>query len=148
MKVKLSLGIILVVLVTVALIAVAGYQRSSNKEKEQTQGLVKIKSVNDVGSVVDNFGDEQAKYNEEISEYSAIDWNKDKLDKVHFNLIYADKIGSFGEVYNLLVYIDVAQKSGIDIDDNSFGIDEQERNNIKQRADIIVKDGIKDENNT
>lgn len=76
--------------------------------------------------------------NQELRKIDLNSWTKDGLDKACFNLIYADKIGSFTDVYAMLAYIESAQKSGINIDDNSYGVTKKLREEIKLRADLAI----------
>ncbi len=108
--------------------------RYQNSIKEQKQ-------INDTSKAetVSNYGKDQAKNSQDLQGAPSESWDKEKLDKAYFNLIYADKTGSSSDVYNMLFFIEVAQKSGLDIDNNSYGIDQQDRDQIRQRADEVTK---------
>ncbi len=114
----------------------AQYQKSIQKQ-------VKIANLENANDVVRVYGKEKGQYSKELQSSDSATWDKAKLDKVYFNLIYADKVGSFNDVYAMLAFIDAAKKSGLNIDDNSYGIDQTKRNEIKLRADKIVESRMK-----
>jgi hypothetical protein len=63
-------------------------------------------------------------------------WDKTKVDKVYFNLIFADRVGSFSDVFAMLSFLQAAKQSGINIDDNSFNFTQSSRDEIRTRAEI------------
>lgn len=131
---KLAAGMSLI------LIACFGYAVYDNNQKQaeyekRIQSLVEIKNTSNVQDVVQRYGTTKGDNKRDLENSNSEDWNKAKLDKVYFNLLYADKVGSFNEVYAMLFFVDVAEKSGLDIDDNSYGVNQQIRSDIKSRAD-------------
>lgn len=114
----------------------AEYQKSIQKQ-------VKITNTENVNDVVKVYGKEKDSYTKELQGTSSASWDKAKLDKVYFNLLYADKVGSFSDVYAMLAFINAAERSGLNVDDNSYGINQKIRNEIKLRADRIVEARMK-----
>ena len=112
------------------------YQKTIQKQ-------VKIANLENANDVVRVYGKEKGQYSKELQSSNSATWDKAKLDKVYFNLIYADKVGSFNDVYVMLAFVDAAKKSGLNIDDNSYGIDQTKRDEIKLRADKIVESRMK-----
>lgn len=94
---------------------------------ESDQGKVEI---------VKKFGTDYDRATKELSSKSPAEWDKASLENAYLSLLYADKVGAFTQVYTMLSLIDSARKNGVDIDDNSYGINQQKRDDIRQRADI------------
>ena len=145
---KKALLIILLILLSIALIiSVVYYYNSQNNSKQQTISqddnneinAKKIVETNGAIEVAKNFGEAFNNNSQELRNSNIGTWNKEKLDKAYFNLIYADKVGSYSDVYNLLSSIDYAEKNGLDINNNSYGIDQKTRDEIKLRADKSVE---------
>ncbi len=139
--------IALIVLGIILLGSLMFFYISQNNNKQQTisQGEnnkindKKIIETNEATELAKNFGETFNNNSQELRNSNVATWNKDKLDKAYFNLIYADKVGSYNDVYNLLSSIYYAQKNGLDINNNSYGIDQKKRDEIKLRADASVE---------
>lgn len=100
--------------------------------------LTKINQAPKVNDVVEQYSGDYSRTTAEVSTTGYKDWTKETVDKAYFNLIYADKIGAYTQVYNTLYMIESAGKNGIKIDDNSYGIDQKGRDQIKARADALL----------
>ncbi|MCA9332994.1 hypothetical protein KDA00_03925, partial [Candidatus Saccharibacteria bacterium] len=127
---KIPLGlIVLVLLIIVTLVNVGFYVNKKNKtndtpiNEESTKNLRDITNNSDAGSLAQQFGRDYDMTKKEVKNSNPANWDKEMLDKAYFNLLYADKAGAFTEVYEFLSVIEVAQKIGVNIDDNSYGID-------------------------
>jgi len=149
---KKALLIILLILLTITLIiSVVYYNNSQNNSKQQTLSqddnneinAKKIVETNEATELAKNFGESFNNNAQELRDSNVATWNKDKLDKAYFNLIYADKVGSYNDVYNLLSSIYYAEKNGLDINNNSYGIDQKKRDEIMLRADKSVESSKK-----
>ena len=101
--------------------------------------LTKIKQTTQVADVVRDYSADYSQAASELQKNSYTNWNRTTLDKAYFSLIYADKIGAFTQVYNTLILIDSAKQTGIDIDDNSYGMDQKGRDEIRQRAEVSAR---------
>jgi len=147
-KLKPKFGLAMILFISVLLFCSIWYFYSYRKNVENKknteyqksiQEKVAIKSTQNVKEVVQKFGKESGENSKQLAESSSSSWDKAKLDKAYYNLIYADKVGSFNDVYAMLSFISTAEKSGLNIDDNSYGVDQKIRNDIKLRADKIVE---------
>ncbi len=79
-------------------------------------------------------------YDQALSNNSKSDpgkWSKQDLDNAYAALLYADKVEDYNQVNTLIAYIEFAKSRGLNIDDNSYGIDQQVRDAIKQRVDAF-----------
>ena len=141
--------LIIIALIVLGIILVGSlifFYNSQNNNKQQTiskdeNNKINTKNIvetNDVSEVANNFGEAFNNNSQELRDSNVATWNKEKLDKAYFNLIYADKVGSYSDVYNLLSSIDYAKKNGLDINNNSYSIDQKKRDEIKLRADASV----------
>lgn len=70
---------------------------------------------------------------------SPTSWDKDKLDDAYEVLLYADKMGAYSQASAVLAQLDAAKKSGLNIDDNSYGVNQDIRDEIKSRTDERIK---------
>lgn len=61
------------------------------------------------------------------------EWTKATLDDAYLVLVFNDKTDGIGEVNEVLILLDYAQSSGLNLDDNSWGFNETDRNAFKQR---------------
>lgn len=61
------------------------------------------------------------------------EWTKATLDDAYLVLVFNDKTDGIGEVNDVLIMLDYAQSSGLNLDDNSWGFNETDRNAFKQR---------------
>jgi hypothetical protein len=144
---KKALLIFLLILLAIVIGSIVYFNNHQKNSKQQTisqDDKNKINSKNIVETnnsidVVKNFGEAFNNNTQELRNSNIGTWNKEKLDKAYFNLIYADKVSSFNDVYTLLDYISFAQKNGLDINNNSYGIDQKIRDEIKLRADASVE---------
>jgi len=144
---KRALLIILLILLAIVIGSIVYFNNRQKNSKQQTiskddNNKINTKNIvgtNDVREVANNFGEAFNNNSQELRNSNIGTWNKEKLDIAYFNLIYADKVSSFNDVYTLLDYINYAQKNGLDINNNSFGIDQKKRDEIKLRADASVE---------
>ena len=60
-------------------------------------------------------------------------WNKDMVDQAHLCLLYADKMGLTSQVISLYRSIASAKAQGVNVDDNSAGITQEDRQQIYKR---------------
>jgi len=118
----------------------------ANSKTTQTNTKETIREIlqadNSDGSkanVVNKFGRDYDSATKNIRGSDPTNWDKAKLDQAYLSLVYADKIGAFTQVYTMMSYIEFAQKSGLNIDDNSYGVNQSMRDSIRERADINSK---------
>lgn len=97
--------------------------------------LTRITDSNTTAYVVQEYSGDYATISKEIQDPRMAQWSKTTLDNAYFCLLYADRTGAFTQVYSMLGMIEIAQKGGLNIDDNSFGIAQADRDAIKARAD-------------
>lgn len=89
--------------------------------------------------LVEKYG---AHYDELISKIlqsNPATWNKEMLNDAYAALLYADKMGDYTHVNALLSYIEAVKARGLNIDDNSYGVNQNIRDEIKQRAKMSTQ---------
>ena len=130
-------GIVLVtvLVLTVYLKLVKEQSELSAPTDTPERDLTQIVNNDSVKDVVRQYGAEYDTATEELKTKST-EWDKARLDKAYFSLLYAHKVGAFNQVYTMLSLIDAAQRNGLNIDDNSYGISQDERDAIRKRADV------------
>lgn len=134
--VVLAVGIFLVFVVGVG--AWQMYKKYDERNQAKT-GLVsdltkQLQGENDKAQLVQQYSEQYGAATNDVQATSPSEWDKQTIDKAYTSLLYADKIGAFNQVYTVLALLETAQNSGVDIDNNGFGIDQTERNNIRNRA--------------
>lgn len=80
-----------------------------------------------------------------IKGFSPTKWNKAQIDSAYQALLYADKIGAYGQVQSILALLQAAKGGGVNIDDNSYGINQKQRDEILARTDNVAK-GVSSQN--
>lgn len=111
----------------------------SSKPISTDKDLTGVAKVSSAGNVAEQYSSDFTRTNKEVSTTGYKSWTKDTVDKAYFTLVYADKTGNFSQVYSTLYMIESAGKNGVKIDDNSYGIDQKGRDEIKARADALVQ---------
>lgn len=125
-------------LTAIALVLLGGYWffiRDNNSEVNNTEGdLVNIKQSTNVQDVVRRYGASYTQAIDLINKTPYAGWDRQTLDKAYFSLLYADKIKAYTQVKSTLFLVESAKRGGLDIDDNSYGIDQKKRDEIRNRA--------------
>ena len=101
--------------------------------------LPRIDNNDTIEDVVESNGADYNNSIKAVNNSNPTEWDRAKLDKAYFSLLYADKVGAFSQVYTMLSMIDIAQRNGLDINDNSYRIDQGKRDEIRKRADEYAK---------
>ena len=141
---KKTAGLILLLLV-ICLLVFAGYWvflKPSPKTAPSTdlsELLQADDSDNSQANLVQKYGVESDKATQEARNSDSTKWDKSTLDKAYVSLLYADKVGAFSQVYTMLSLIESADRSGLNVDDNSYGITQSMRDAIRQRADASAQ---------
>ncbi len=146
-------GLILILLFVVIVAGgVALYIHNKNAKKQQTLSQERTYTLKITGTdnsdasrakLVEEFG---PKYDDAVAKVMASNpgnWDKAMVDNACAALLYADKIGAYTQVNTLLAFIGAAQKRGVNIDDNSYGVTQDMRDAIKKRADAYVQQNTK-----
>lgn len=133
---RLRFGVAAIVIVALAAVLYWFFMRDTSPPVATGKDLTKIKQASQVADVVQDYSADYSQAASDLQRQSYTNWNRTTLDKAYFSLIYADKIGAFSQVYNTLILIDAAKQTGVDIDDNSYGMDQKGRDEIRQRADV------------
>lgn len=121
------------------------FQKNINNEKmnKSTQTITKnpteILQSEDIKLVVKKYSETNNENYKDLRNSYSGNWDKTKVDKAYFNLIYADKVGSFSDVFAMLNFLQFAKQSGYDINVNSFGINQDKRDEIRIRAETASK---------
>ena len=113
---------------------------SISKEEQYAKDLQNSDSSDESKSqIVADYGKDYDSTISKVTNARPNEWNKTMLDEAYKSLLYADKIGAFTQVNTLLSTIDAMQRSGLDIDDNSYSVNQEVRASIKDRANVNQK---------
>lgn len=147
-KKRIFVILIVVIILVVAGGAAAWYLVSSNnrsseapttsKQSEQYKKAssdIKAATLSDeeVATIVRDYGANYDRTLEEVQKSNPSKWDQSIIDKAHFCLLYADKVGSRSQVESLYYQIYAAQQSGINVDTNSAGVTQQQREEMFER---------------
>ena len=83
-----------------------------------------------IEKVVAEFGPKYDQAIEELTKSNVKKWTQADVDKAHFSLLYADKIGASSQVVSLYRQIFGAKQSGVNVDQNAANMTEQDRKKI------------------
>lgn len=131
------------IIVCVCVVAAIGwfgfnkYSNSKNETPEEQRSAILTdggESEADVIKAVEAFGAEYGVAAPEVNNSDPRKWDKAMLDKACLVLLYANKTGDFTQVQGTLYFMELAQRTGLNIDDNSWGVDGADRERMKQRA--------------
>ncbi len=111
----------------------------SSKPVSTGKDLSGVTKVTSKSNLAEQYSSDFTRTSKEVSTTGYKSWTKDTVDKAYFTLIYADKTGNFSQVYSTLYMIESAGQNGVKINDNSYGIDQKGRDEIKARADALVQ---------
>ncbi len=140
---KKTSGLILLVICVLAFAGYLVFLKLSTKaptlSTDQRELLQADDSDSSRASLVQKFGVDSDKATQEVRNSDSTKWDKSRLDKAYLSLLYADKVGAFTQVYTMLSMIESAERSGLNVDDNSYGITQSMRDDIRQRADANAK---------
>lgn len=103
------------------------YEEAADEIKKTTL------SSEELAKIVDNYGPQYDAALLEIQKSLPLKWDQALLDKAHFCLLYADKVGSRSQVESIYYQIFAAQQAGINVDANSAGVNQQAREEIFNR---------------
>ena len=67
-------------------------------------------------------------------------WTKKQLDETYLIMLYNDKTGGSTDVLTALQDLEFAKESGVNIDDNSYGITQSDRDAMEARANARQQD--------
>lgn len=145
-KLLLLFGCVILVglLVTMYVFYVRKNQKNPIYDTTKQDLLASSNDENNINTVVDRYGKSYVESERSIASDPA-SWNKETLDEAYFVLMYADKISAFSQVYDSLAKIDLAKKSGLNIDNNSYGINQTIRDSIRRRADANANKALDDQ---
>lgn len=118
---------------------------SEDPATKSAQELLQVRADDSEDSqirMVKQFGPAYGSAIQEVQTSDTTQWDKTMLDKAYLSLIYADKVGAFTQVNTMLAMITLAQNSGLDIDDNSYGVTQSMRDDMKQRADALAQQQV------
>jgi len=87
-----------------------------------------------VSRLVGQYGEQYDQLYEKVTLSDPSQWNKETLDEAYVALLYADKIGAFNQVNTLLGFIDAADRTGLNVDNNSYDINQSMREAMQQSA--------------
>ncbi len=132
-----------ILLFVICLLSLGGYFKFINKPSTLPTDVRELLQSDDSESsqanIVQKYGVESDKATKEAQNSDSVQWDKSQLDKAYVSLLYADKVGAFANVYTMLAKIEAAQRSGQNVDDNSYGITQSMRDAIRERADANAK---------
>lgn len=147
--------VVIIVVVSVLVLASAGatayyfFFKPANNDTANTQEPVDYREVNtsiaesgttdaDLNQLLINYGDQYEESVEAAQTTPPSEWTAETVDKAHLALLYADKMELYSQVQSLYYLIMSAKDEGIDVDANSAGVTQAERDEIKGRADAAT----------
>ncbi len=95
-------------------------------------------SDEDLGNLVKEYGSQYDAALANVRKVLPANWGTVEINEAHLCLLYADKISSYSQVQDLYFTINTAKESGIDVDSNSSGVTQSDRDAIKARADAAM----------
>jgi hypothetical protein len=137
--------ILVIALITLGMYIVLKWRKTNATAKKSPSTTLSIQEqkhiVNntDVSSVVQTYGKSQDVITKEVQASNPNKWDKTMLDKAYFSLLYYDKVGDFSHVNQMLFMISLAQKSGLNIDNNSFGVNQKARDAMQLKASQLAQ---------
>lgn len=114
-------------------VAPVNNNQSTNYEAAADEIKKTTLSEEEIAKVVDNYGPQYDAALKEVQESHPLKWDQSLIDKAHFCLLYADKVGSLSQVESIYYQIFAAQQSGINVDANSAGLNQPTREEIFKR---------------
>lgn len=137
-KKRLAILLVGIVVALVAIIWGYGELRSSTQktnEETYTDAFTKSNDSDATKSrLVDQYGQKYDTTYAEVKTSNPANWDKAMLDKACIVLLYADKMNAQAQVYAVLSMMELAKARGLNIDDNSYGVNQGMRDAILQRA--------------
>lgn len=118
-----------------------GQEQSAQAEQNSTyvSGAANIKQTsNDNSAAMQDLAKKYSNQCNEITKslvqttFSA--WGRDELDKAYFCLTYADKVGDVQQMKFILAMLKSVSDAKVDIDNNSLGIKQQQRDAYTARS--------------
>ena len=85
-------------------------------------------------SAVASYSEDYGKSLEATSNTNPAKWDKAKVDDAYVTLLYVNKMGSFSQTLQYIALLEIAKAGGVDIDNNSYGIDQRTRDEIYKTA--------------
>lgn len=85
-------------------------------------------------SAVASYSEAYGKSLEATSNTNPAKWDKAKVDDAYVTLLYVNKMGSFSQTLQYIALLEIAKAGGVDIDNNSYGIDQRTRDEIYKTA--------------
>ncbi|GEM_PF-4207350 len=121
----------IVILVTIFLVI-----RGSRKQAPVALAKPNFLDQHDTVDVLEEYSQKVDSASKEVQNSDIKKWDRKMLDNIYLMLLYADRLGDFNQVNTLLAHLNYASKYGVNIDDNSYGIDDATREAISERAKI------------
>lgn len=108
----------------------------SSADYQEATGAIKSSgtSSEDLTALVADYGRYYDKSVGEVFSTPSDKWTADTVDKAHLCLLYADKVGLSSQVKDIYSFIQLASVSKIDVDKNSAGMTQAQREEIYNRA--------------
>jgi len=136
-------------LIALILVCVVIFIKPNAKETvstpEPVEGLLNAGNKDeDIILVVEKFGPKYDAAMDEVQNSDINKWDKAMLDKAYLSLLYADKIGAFSQVQTVLSLLEAVKSNGLNIDDNSYAINQEKRDEILNRANALLEKAAKE----
>lgn len=141
---------VVAILLFIALAVLAGgyfgYKYYKNRQNKTAAEITRepglAKDVLDTGInseaiavVVDKYSQKYAEALQNTSDTNPSKWDKAKVDDAYVILLYVSKMGSYAQTLQYLALLESAKRNGINIDDNSYFIDQKIRDDIYIKAE-------------
>lgn len=101
-----------------------------------------LETNQDLEAYVDTYGDQYGEINAQLAETEVSSWGRNELDSVYFLIAYNVRIEEYREVNERLIQMQRAEEAGVDLDNNSLGIDSAYRDSLKHKtAEMLNTEG-------
>lgn len=134
-------AIALAVVVVVVGASVAGYfgyvqYQAAQQEEQKRTGLFESSdkmTAENQEQIYEKYEGDYQTAKKTVYDTPIDQWTRDTLDDAYMVIVFNDKTDGIGEVNDMLIMLDYAKSNGLNLDDNSWGFNETDRQAFKQR---------------
>ncbi len=122
-------------------------KKPTQKTEQQKYTQEFIESDNSdatISNLVERYGSQFDDKSSKVLQSNPAEWDKAMLDDACVALLYADKMSATTQTASLLAYIESAGASGLDINNNSYGINQEIRDAIRSRTKERIQQAMEE----
>ena len=126
-------------MISLGLIFYYGFNRTTSKLTLEQQAYSKdfINSDNseeNKAKLSDKYSKEYADSLQSTSGSNPAEWNREKVNDASKTLLFVNKMGSYAQALQYLALLQQAKASGVNIDDNDYGVNQKLRDEIYAKS--------------